>query len=71
MQPEVMAKITNYTHYANSNLAANDYVEATNKNDPVMYPGEADLARLATLRTRSDQGQRTISRVWSQFRSGQ
>ncbi len=71
MQPEVMAKITNYTHYANSNLAANDLVEAASKGDPVVYPGAADLARLATLRTRTDQGQRAVSRVWSQFRSGQ
>ncbi len=38
MEPEVIAKCTNYTHYANANLAANKFVDPVILADPAVYP---------------------------------
>ncbi len=40
LQPEVIAGCTNYTAYANANLASKPFIPAEILNDPAVYPDE-------------------------------
>lgn len=71
MRPDVIAGITNFVHYANSNPAADHLVQEAIRNDPVTYPPEQDLAHLLPMEAKTDQGLRAITRTWSRFVGGQ
>ena len=46
LQPEVIAKCTNFTNYANGNLAAKPFIDPAMLADPAVYPDEATMKRL-------------------------
>jgi putrescine transport system substrate-binding protein len=51
MEPEVIAKCTNYTNYANANLAANKFVDPAILADPAVYPDDELKKRLWTQKS--------------------
>ena len=40
LEPEVIAKCTNFTNYANANIAANKFVDPAVLDDPAVYPDD-------------------------------
>ena len=38
MEPEVIAKCTNFTNYANANIAASKFIDKAVLDDPAVYP---------------------------------
>lgn len=71
MRPEVMAGITNAVKYPNGNLASLRFVQDAIKNDPAAYPGAETRAKLHLLPAMAPEEARLVTRLWTQFRTGQ
>jgi len=70
MEPEVIAKCTNYTNYANVNLAANKFVDPAILADPAVYPDDELKKRLWTQKSMSSDLERARTRAWSTIKTG-
>jgi len=70
LQPEVIAKCTNFTNYANANRAADKFVDPAVLNDPAVYPDAELRKRLWTQKTLSQELQRAETRAWSDIKTG-
>lgn len=70
LEPQVIAAITNETHYANDNLAANAYVDPAILNDPTVYPTPATEARLYEADEASPTLERLRTRTWTRVKTG-
>jgi putrescine transport system substrate-binding protein len=71
MKPEVIAKASNVTSYANGNLASKEFLDESVLDDPRVYPDEEVVKRLFTVATVEDPKiQRTITRAWTRAKSG-
>jgi putrescine transport system substrate-binding protein len=70
MRPEVIAKVTEWTGYANANLAATPLVRTELRSDPVVYPDEATRARLHLPASQSEEYTRRVNREFTRFRTG-
>jgi putrescine transport system substrate-binding protein len=71
MRPEVVAKATNYVHYANGNLASQKLVDPEILNDPSVYPDEATLKTLYVKKPYDARAQRTVTRAFTTVKTGQ
>ncbi len=71
MEPEVIAKITNKTRFANGNSASLPFVDDAIKNDPGIYPDAEVRARLHPDLVESQQFSRDLNRTWTRIRTGQ
>ncbi|HUO96410.1 MAG TPA: extracellular solute-binding protein [Steroidobacteraceae bacterium] len=69
LRPEVIAKITNETHYANDNLAANRLVDPAILNDPTLYMTPEISKRLYITREVSAATERMRTRVWTRVKT--
>jgi putrescine transport system substrate-binding protein len=70
MDPEVIAKCTNFTNYANANLAANAFVDKAVLSDPAVYPSEEIKKRLWVQETASQDYERLRTEAWSRIKTG-
>lgn len=70
LQPEVIAQVSNYIHYANSNKAATPMLKAEVRDNPAIYPDDETRARLFTQRPKSPAEIRRISRTWNTIKTG-
>jgi len=70
LQPQVMADVTNFIHYANSNTAATGLVNADVRGNPAIYPDEATRQRLFAQKTQDAKDMRAITRVWNTVKTG-
>lgn len=70
MRPEVMAKASNYVYYANGNLASQEFLNEDVIGDPAIYPTPETTERLYTVSPFDARLQRTITRLWTQVRTG-
>jgi len=71
LKPEVIAEVTNYTFYANANMAASGFVIEDVLADPGIYPPEEVRAKLFSLQPRSAKYTRALNRAWTKFRTGE
>lgn len=71
LRPEVIAKITNYVQYANGNSASLAHVAEEVKSNPSIYPDEATMAKLWTLKVMPADIERVMTRVWTKVKTGQ
>jgi putrescine transport system substrate-binding protein len=71
MNPEVIAKSTNYVFYANGNKASQQFIDKEILEDPAIYPDEATLAKLFTIAPYDSKTQRVITRTWTRIVTGQ
>jgi putrescine transport system substrate-binding protein len=69
LRPEVIAKITNDTHYGNDNLAANRFVEPTILNDPTLYPTPEIATRLYLTSEVGPATERIRTRIWTRIKT--
>jgi putrescine transport system substrate-binding protein len=70
MQPEVIAKCTNFTGYANANKAAMPFLDPAVANDPAIYPDAETLSRMYTPKPQSEEQEREMTRAWSEIKAG-
>lgn len=71
MKPEVVAKASNFTYFANGNKASQQFIEKDIINDPAIYPDEAMLQKLFTVSPYDPKTQRLITRSWTKIVTGQ
>lgn len=70
MEPEVIAKATNFVTYPNGNAAALPYVDESLRNDPKVYPPDELMAKMAVLTPYDAKTQRLVTRLWTGVKSG-
>ena len=70
LEPEVIAKCTNFTHYANANLASKPFVDPAILADPATYPDAKVMQRLWALKPLSEDQDRAMTRAWQTIKSG-
>ena len=71
LRPEVIARASNYTKYANANAAATKLVDPSIRSDPAAYP-PPELARRLFVTTTKDQALlREVNRQWTRVLTGQ
>lgn len=71
LRPDVIAKVTESTGFANANLSSSPLVPAELRNDPLVYPDAASMQRLHMIKSHSDQYSRQQNREFTRFRTGQ
>jgi len=69
LEPQVVAEITNYIHYANDNRAAAPYVDPHILHDPAVYPTPDEQARLYYSYEVSPALERLRSRTWTRIKT--
>lgn len=70
LQPQVIADVSNYIRYANSNRAATALLNADIRDNPAIYADPITLQRLFTQKIQSPQGVRAITRTWNAVKTG-
>ena len=70
MEPEVIAKCTNFTNYANGNLASKQFVSPEVLANPAVYPDAVVLSRLFTPKPLSEETDRKLTEAWTAIKSG-
>jgi putrescine transport system substrate-binding protein len=68
LEPEVIAKITNYVAYANPNTLATEFVDPAVSGDPGIYPPAEVLARLHDPKQLPDDAQKMREAFWSKLK---
>ena len=71
MKPEVVAKASNFTAYANGNKASQQFVSKDVLNDPSVYPTDTVREKLFTLTPWDPKTQRVATRLWTKVTTGQ
>ena len=66
LRPEVMAAITNVTHYPNAVPASRAMIK-----DLSVFPSEAEMARHFTIGPVPQTAERPRTRLWARFKAGQ
>jgi len=70
LRPEVIAKVTASTGFANANTAATGLIPAELRSDPTIYPDAAALQRLRMNSAHTDAYSRQQNREFTRFRTG-
>jgi putrescine transport system substrate-binding protein len=70
LRPEVAARNSEFVFYANGNLASQKFLTSAILNDRSIYPDEAMLERLYTVRARSTTTERIMNRLWTLIKVG-
>jgi putrescine transport system substrate-binding protein len=70
LRPEVIAKCTDFTGYANANKAATALVDPAIAADPAIYPDAQTLSRMYTTRPQTEDQDREINRAWATIKAG-
>jgi putrescine transport system substrate-binding protein len=70
LQPHVIAPISDFVGYPNPNKDATEQVDPAIRNNPNLYPTEAAMATLYTLKPLGRDAERARTRAWSRIKSG-
>ncbi len=70
LQPEVIAKCTDFTGYANANKAATPLVNPAVTSDPAIYPDAETLSRMYTPKPQTEEQDRLMTRAWTEIKAG-
>jgi putrescine transport system substrate-binding protein len=70
LEPEVIAKCTNFINYANANLASKPFVDSAVLANPAVYPDDKVKARLWAPKPFSPEQDRAMMRAWQTIKSG-
>ena len=71
MEPEVVAKISDYVFYANGNLASFPLIDPAVTGDPAVYPPDDVKAKLFAIKSHSPAFDRLLTRAWTRVKTGQ
>jgi len=70
LRPEVVARASNYTGYANANRSATALVDPAITSDPAIYPDSETMQRLHASRILPPKLERRRSRTWTKIKTG-
>jgi putrescine transport system substrate-binding protein len=70
LRPEVAAKNTDFLSYANGNLASQSLIDPAILSDRTVYPDEAAMARLYTIKVHDAKTTRLMNRLWIKIKTG-
>lgn len=70
MDAQNMAAASNYVYYANGNKASQEFLLEDVIGDPAIYPDEATVENLYTMRPYPAKIQRVVTRMWTKIKSG-
>jgi putrescine transport system substrate-binding protein len=70
LDPEVIAKCTNFTNYANANVPASKFVDPAVLADPAVYPNDEIKQRLWTPKPLTPELERAMTKAWSTIKTG-
>ncbi len=70
LQPEVIAKCTNFTNYANGNLASKPFIDPAVLANPAVYPDDKVKQRLWAPKPFTEEQDREMTRAWQTIKSG-
>jgi putrescine transport system substrate-binding protein len=70
LRPEIIAKASNYTQYANANAAATPLVDEAIRSDPNVYPTPEVAKRLFVTTTKDQELLREVNRQWTKVLTG-
>ena len=71
LRPEIIARASNYTKYANANAAATRLVDPAVRDDPAAYPPPELAKRLFVTTTKDQDLLREVNRQWTRVLTGQ
>jgi putrescine transport system substrate-binding protein len=71
LRPEIAARNTNATNFANSVLSSKPMVDEAIRNNPSLYVSDAVLANMYTVSPYDARLQRGATRAWTRLKSGQ
>ena len=71
MDAQITADITNYVWYANANAASMELVDEEITSDPGIFPTEAAKANLWGAQVYDARTDRTVTRLWTEIKTGQ
>lgn len=69
LQPEIIAKNSNYVGYPNGNRDATTLVDEQLRNDPMLYPSKTVMDSLFSLETLPLRIERVRTRTWSKIKN--
>ena len=70
MRPEVHGSITNQVFYANPNKASRKFVVADIANNPSVFPGSAEMAKMVAPSALTNDVRRLATRSYTSFKTG-
>ena len=70
MEPEVIAKATNYVSYANANKDANAFVDKSILDNPAVYPDAEVMKRVFLPKAVSQEYESARARAWTRIMTG-
>jgi putrescine transport system substrate-binding protein len=70
LKPEVIAAVTNKVNYANGNAKSAPFVKKEVLEDPSVYPPPEVKAKLTPDLADTEEGTRTMTRLWTRFNTG-
>lgn len=70
MKPEVAAGLTNKVFYANANKASRPLIKPEIANNPTVFPSDADLKNMQAPDSLSSDIRRTMTRLYTSFKTG-
>lgn len=70
MRPEVHAGLTNKVFYANPNKESKKFIKPEVASNPTVFPSDADMARMAAPDAINNDLRRTMTRMYTSFKTG-
>ena len=70
LRPDVAARASNFTQYANANLASQAKLDAEVKDNPNVYPPPEVFGRLFVTNTKQQDLLRIVNRDWTKVQTG-
>ena len=64
------AKNSNFISYANGNLASQKFIDKAILEDKTIYPDEATMSRLYTIKAHDAKTVRLMNRLWTRIKTG-
>ncbi len=71
LRPDIAARNSNVTNYANGVSASKPLVKDEVRNNPTIWPDALTLTRLFTISPFDQKTQRVVTRAWTKFKTGQ
>ena len=70
LRPEIHASLTNKVFYANPNKESRKFIKPEVANNPTVFPNDADMAKMALPDAVTNDIRRTMTRIYTSFKTG-
>jgi putrescine transport system substrate-binding protein len=70
LRPDVAARNSNFVAYANGNAASRALIDKAILEDKSVYPDDATMQKLYTIKAHDQKTQRVMNRLWTRIKTG-